>query len=218
MENPGLIIFDIDGTLLPGTSCERLFVHYLIDRKILRLRNLFSFIRRGLALIPRGRYHVLSANKGYLRGFEIDYMTRIGKEFFSEQVAERISRKGITRLEEHRGQGERILLLSGMPEFLLRNFSAHLEVEAFAGSVPETNEGKFTGRTIGTFPIADGKVEVIERLLKEDKIEWPDVTAYADHYLDRFLLSKVGRPVAANPNPKLRELAKKRGWEIEIFG
>jgi HAD superfamily hydrolase (TIGR01490 family) len=217
MENPRLIVFDIDGTLLPGTSCERLFVRYLIDRKILRLRNLYSFIRRGLVLIPRGRYHVLSANKGYLRGFEADYMTRIGEEFFSERVIERISKKGINRLEEHRAKSKKILLFSGMPEFLLRNFSERLEVEDYAGSEMEISEGEFTGRTIGTFPMAEGKVEILERFLRENEIEWPDVTAYADHYLDRFLLGKVGRPVAVNPVPKLRRLAQKKGWEIEVF-
>jgi HAD superfamily hydrolase (TIGR01490 family) len=217
MENPGLTIFDIDGTLLPGTSTERLFVGYLVDHKILRLRNLFSFIKQGLVNFPRGRDHVLSANKGYLRGFETDYMIRIGKRFFSEQVAERISKKGIMRLEEHRGRGERILLLSGMPEFLLRNFSEHLGVDDFAGSVLETNDGKLTGRTIGTFPIADGKVEMVERFVIENEIEWNDVTAYGDHYGDRFLLAKAGRAVAVNPGPRMRELAEEKGWGIEIF-
>ena len=142
MENPRLIIFDIDGTLLPGTSCERLFVHYLVDNRILGLRNLFSFIKQGIVQIPRGRDHVLSANKGYLRGFETDYMTRIAKEFFTKRVAEKISKKGIMRIGDHSGQGERILLLSGMPEFLLRNFSEHLGVDDFAGSVLETNDGR----------------------------------------------------------------------------
>ncbi len=217
MENPRLAIFDIDGTLLPGTSTERLFAHYLVDHRILRLRNLFSFIKQGLVQVPRGREHILSANKGYLRGFEIDYMNRMGKEFFSRHVAERISKKGIMRLEEHRGRGERILLLSGMPEFLLRDFSEHLGVNDFAGSVLETNNGRFTGRTIGTFPIAGGKVVMVERFLREHEIQWNDVTAYGDHYGDRFLLSKVGHAVAVNPTPKLRELAEKKGWEIEIF-
>lgn len=212
-----MIAFDIDGTLLPGTSCERLFVRYLIQNRILRLSNMISLAWRGLALLPKGRVYALKANKGYLRGFRTDHMARIGREFFSKRIVERISKKGIMRLEEHRRKGERILLLSGMPEFLLRNFSEHLGVDDFAGSVLETNEGKFTGRTIGFFPLAKGKVEIIERLLSECQMRWWDVTAYADHELDRFLLEMVGRPVAVNPGPRLRELAEKKGWEIEVF-
>jgi phosphoserine phosphatase len=28
----------------------------------------------------------------------------------------------------------------------------------------------------------------------------------------------VGRPVAANPDPRLRALARRRGWEVVTFG
>ncbi len=212
-----MIIFDVDGTLLPGTSCERLFFQHLIDNRILTFRNLFHFAFRGLTLLPHGRTYALKANKGYLRGHSIEKMIAIGKEFFSTEVAGRISKKGIARLNEHRDKGERITLLSGMPEFLLINFAEYLKVENYKGSVLEVKSDKITGRTIGVFPLSRGKADIVESIIKEHGIGWNDVTAYGDHYGDRYLLDKVGHPVAVNPNYGLRQIAVEKGWAIEVF-
>lgn len=212
-----MIVFDVDGTLLPGTSCERLFFKHLLHEKIIRLRNLISFAIRGLALMPKGHAYALKANKGYLRGFSPDYMTGIGREFFDDQVSKRISAKGITRLEEHRSNGDKVMLLSGMPEFLLRNFSEYLGVDEQIGSILEIKADKFTGRTIGPFPLAEGKIEVLRPLLEKQRFDWPDLTAYADHRLDRYLLERVGHPVVINPRDDLKRIAENNRWPVEIF-
>lgn len=217
MESPGLIVFDIDGTLLPGTSCERLFFRHLLHRKIIGLRNLISFGIRGVALIPGGLAYALKANKGYVRGFSPDYMAGIGREFFKDHVSKRISAKGISRIEEHRRNGDKIMLLSGMPEFLLRNFSEHLAIDEYIGSTLEVNKEMFTGRTIGPFPLAEGKIEVLRPLLEKYRLDWSDLTAYADHGLDRCLLEKVGHPVAVNPRDDLKRIAENNGWPVESF-
>ncbi len=217
MESPGLIVFDVDGTLLPGTSCERLFFRHLLRKRILRLRNLIGFGIRGIALMPRGLAYALKANKGYLRGFSPDYMAGIGREFFKDHVSKRISAKGISRIEEHRRNGDRVMLQSGMPEFLLQNFSEYLAVDEYVGSTLEVNKDMFTGRTIGPFPLAEGKIEVLRPLLEKYRLDWSDLTAYADHYLDRYLLEKVGHPVAVNPRDDLRRIAENKGWPVESF-
>lgn len=217
MENTRLIVFDVDGTLLPGTSCERLFFQHLIDRKILKFLNLFHFAFRGMTLLPHGRTYALKANKGYLRGHSLEKMTVIGKEFFQNEVATRISKKGIERLKEHKDKGETIILLSGMPEFLLINFAEYLKVENYRGSKLQIKSGKITGRTVGVFPLSKGKTEIVESIMKEYNIGWGDVTAYADHYGDRYLLGRVGHPVAVNPDYGLRQVAVEKGWAIEVF-
>jgi putative phosphoserine phosphatase/1-acylglycerol-3-phosphate O-acyltransferase len=217
VENPRLIVFDVDGTLLPGTSCERLFLSHLLQKRIIGLRNLISLGMRAIELMPKGWIHAVKANKGYLRGLSPDYMIGIGQEFFEDHVSKRISAKGISRIEEHRRDGDSVMLLSGMPEFLLLNFSEHLDADEYTGSVLEVNSDRFTGRTIGPFPLAEGKIEVLKPLLEKYRMEWSELTCYADHYLDRFLLEKVGHPVVVNPHYDLKRLAEQRGWPIESF-
>ena len=212
-----MIVFDIDGTLLPGTSCERLFFQYLLERKILTFRQMFHFAFRGLMLAPYGRSYSLKANKGYMRGLSINMMTGVGKEFFDKIIAGRLSKKGIERLNDHRNKGDMIVLLSGMPEFLLKNIADYLGIEDYRGSVLEVKSGVITGRTTGIFPLSNGKAEIVEELIRKFNVGWSDVTAYGDHYGDRYLLEKVAHPVAVNPDHNLREFARHKGWPIEIF-
>jgi 3-deoxy-D-manno-octulosonate 8-phosphate phosphatase KdsC-like HAD superfamily phosphatase len=42
-------------------------------------------------------------------------------------------------------------------------------------------------------------------------------TAYSDSINDVPMLSTAGTAVAVNPDPALRELARRRGWEIRDF-
>jgi phosphoserine phosphatase len=128
MENARLVIFDVDGTLLPGTSCESLFFKYLVKKKILGLRNLINFAIRSIALAPKGGAYIFSANKGYLGGFSSKNMDGVGTDFFNSHIANRISKKSIIKLNEHKNNGDIVVLLSGMPEFLLKNFAAFLKV------------------------------------------------------------------------------------------
>jgi putative phosphoserine phosphatase/1-acylglycerol-3-phosphate O-acyltransferase len=212
-----LVIFDVDGTLIKGTSCEKLFFHHLLDTKKLGFKNLINICLRGIALSRFGKSHIISANKGYLRGFEVDYINKLGKDHFLSYVKNRISRKGIDKINYHKNKSEKIALLSGMPEFLLKNFSDYLEIEQAFGSVLHINNGKYTGHTEGVFPLGKGKVKIVESFFAEYSIFWPDITAYADHHHDRFLLEKVGKPIAVNPNNRLKKIAEKNNWPIEIF-
>ena len=217
MENSRLVIFDIDGTLLPGTSCERMFFKYLIKNNLLKLKNYISFMLRGIALTPKGKAYIFSANKGYLGGFSAEYMNNIGRDFFKNHIANRISKRGIIKLNEHKNNGDKVVLLSGMPEFLLKNFSEFLKVSEYYGSVMEIDDDKFTGKTVGVFPIVRGKVDVVEKILKKYDLDWLQLTAYADHYHDRFLLQKAGQPVAVNPGDRLKAIAQNNNWQIVYF-
>jgi phosphoserine phosphatase len=231
-----LIVFDIDGTILPGTSCERLFVRHLAQRKILKLTQFVNFCTRALTLLPQGIPYTTKANKGYLRNFRVDDIAKIGRDFFESDIIARISPKAIERIRKHIQDGERVILFSGMPDFLLRNFSDYLDIPDFYGSIMEIKSGRFTGKTLGPFPLAEGKIEALEMIMagtysadaiksaepansrNTTPIDWSQITFYGDHWLDRFLMQKVGHPVVVNPRKKLRALADKKGWAIIELG
>jgi HAD superfamily hydrolase (TIGR01490 family) len=218
-EPQNIIVFDIDGTILPGISFERLLVEHLFQKKILRPRHAFYFMRRGFTLLFRSLTSVTKANKGYLRNFSVDYMTKLGEDFFNISVAPRISKTAVERIKLHQKNGDRVILLSGMPDFLCQNFARHLGVTEFNGSVTEIKDGKFTGKTLGPFPLGKGKIEALEEIIVGQPLaNWSAVTFYGDHWLDRFLLAKVGHPVAVNPKEKLLQLAKEKGWQVEWWG
>jgi HAD superfamily hydrolase (TIGR01490 family) len=213
-----LIVFDVDGTILPGTSCERLFVRYLIKNRIIGLRSFFNFCLNAINLGPMGRYFIIKANKGYLRGYPVENMAKLGRDFFAG-VVPRISQTAAARIKKHLSNGERVVLFSGMPDFLLTNFANHLGVSEYYGSVMGKKDGRFTGHTNGPFPLAEGKIEALKMIIEdsddESGTDWPSITFYADHWTDRFLLGEVGHPVVVNGQPRLRSLAIREGWPIE---
>jgi len=158
------------------------------------------------------------ANKGYLGGLKIDEMDTIATEFFGREVAPKISQAAISRIKEHQVRGERVILLSGMPNFLLTNFSGLLNVPEHYGSVLETADGCYTGLTSNPFPLGMGKVHTLQRILdraENVEISWSDIVFYGDHWLDRFLFEEVGHPVTVNPGPRLMRLAIAKGWKVE---
>ena len=235
-----MIIFDVDGTIIPGTSCERLFVRYLRKTGVLGFTNLINHLIRAVSLGPLGGYHAVKANKGYLRGFSAPKMSEMGRDFFREIAAPRISRTAINRIDKHLRDNERLILFSGMPDFLLVNFAEYLQVPEHYGSIMEIEDGRFTGRTLGPFPLGRGKVDALQMVLngfwgsrgfeetsvfsavpqsgqipERLPIDWTAITYYADHWTDRYLLSKVGSPLVVNGQPRLLSLARAKRWPTE---
>ena len=57
----------------------------------------------------------------------------------------------------------------------------------------------------------------LERFAAEHGVDLAASFFYTDSVSDLPLLERVGQPVAVNPDPRLRRLARRRGWPIESF-
>jgi phosphoserine phosphatase len=53
--------------------------------------------------------------------------------------------------------------------------------------------------------------------LEQRKVFPSDCSFYSDSISDLPLMDAVGRPVAVNPDPRLRLAARKRGWAVVKF-
>jgi len=80
------------------------------------------------------------------------------------------------------------------------------------------NGGDFLRIVMGEICELQGKQRWAERIAREWNIRLDGCAFYSDSYSDRGLMERVGRPVAANPDWRLRTLARRRGWEIVAFG
>ena len=84
------------------------------------------------------------------------------------------------------------------------------------GTVAESVDGVFTGRLVGDILHGPGKAHAVRSLAIREGLN------LALHRLLRQLqrradASLVGTAVAINPDAALRDLARKRGWEIRDF-
>ncbi len=210
-------VFDVDRTLLPDTTAERIFLSYLIRERVVGLRGLVETAR---FIAVKGRNNPIKAtrrHRPYLRGTSVDQIAELGARCFEERIRPRLSRAGVQRIQSHVREGHQPVLLSGSIPQLIGPMAAALGVEHVICSTLEARGDRFTGRLIGPHPYGGGKVLLIQRFARDFKIELQRSFCYADHHSDEPVLSLFGHPVCINPNERLRLIAHRLGWSIEEF-
>ncbi len=210
-------VFDVDRTLLPDTTAERLFLSYLIKERVIGARALIETLR---FVAVRGRNSPIRSvrrHRPYLRGTHVELVSELGARCFEEKIRPRLSSKGIERVQRHLQDGQEPVLLSGSIPQVIGPMAAALGVQHVICSNLESRGERFTGRLIGPHPYGGGKVLLIQRFANEFKIELQRSFCYADHHSDEPVLSLFGHPVCINPNERLRLIAQRLGWPIEEF-
>jgi len=205
--------FDLDGTIIDNSS-EKTFVRYLMSKGKVSLTNLASW---GVYLLKKRKLAVAKANKVYLRNINYEYIKSAARKCFRERLEHHISPKAIARIQFHKKQGDSLILLSGSLEILVVNFKEHLEMDMMVGYSLEVKDGVVTGRTLGIHPYERNKAILAQQMAEEYDFDLDSSYAYGNHHTDAHILSLVGNPVAVNPDRKLRKIAQKNGWKIEMF-
>ena len=113
-------------------------------------------------------------------------------------------------------------IVTATNEFITRPIAHALGVdELIAINLERGPGGWFTGEIAGTPSFREGKITRVGQWLAARGLGWADADAtfYSDSINDLPLLEKVQRPVAANPDARLRPIALERGWPVlELFG
>ena len=78
----------------------------------------------------------------------------------------------------------------------------------------EVRDGRFTGRAAGPLCFGEGKLTHARQLSDALGERLEDAWFYTDSSSDLAVMDLVGHPVAVHPDPRLRRLAKKRGWPV----
>lgn len=209
-------IFDVDGTLIAGTSMEQLFIRFLWRRGELGWIDLFGLAGGAANAIAAGRSPI-NANKAYLRGKDSVRTRQLAHECFDREIAPRLLPNAIDRLRWHQSADHFVILLSGALDILLEPLAEHLGVRARIGVELEAKDRTLTGRIAGIHPFGVAKADCLTAMTSVAAFDLKRSFAYANHYTDRFLLAMVGNPVAANADLRLRRIAGSRGWMIEEF-
>lgn len=213
-----LAFFDVDGTLLPFPSLERRVFWDLARAGCIPVSNYAYWLAHAIRLGPWNVSLIAQSNKAYLHGIPANTFAGAGDfipEFFPA---------AIQRLWWHALRGDRIVLVTGTPAQLALAVKAALERELrwrgvetqlnVLATTLETREGSFTGRVAGRPMFGREKVSAIAQFASQHSVSLSQCWAYGDHAFDRFMLAAVGNPVAVNPAPALRQIAKLYGWPV----
>lgn len=210
-------VFDVDRTLLPRTTAERLFVRRLWRERELgwaqALAGLLFTVRRP----RRSLLHDWRVQRPYLRGKDQQTVTALAWCCFDEDIRPRLAARGVERLRAHKANGALTVLLSGSLVDLIEPMREHVGADVALASRLRVVKSRFTGGLDGPHPYGPVKAALVQQLAGERLLELGASFCYADHHTDVPMLSLFGHPVCVNPTDKLRAVAQRLGWPVEEF-
>jgi HAD superfamily hydrolase (TIGR01490 family) len=214
--------FDVDNTMMMGASMFH-FARGLAARKYFNNSDLASFAWQQVKFRVGGREHnggIRSSSEqalSFVQGRSVAELVELGEEIFDELMADRIWAGTKALAEMHLQAGHRVWLVTATPVELAQIIARRLGLTGALGTVAEHHDDIYTGRLVGELLHGKAKAHAVRGLAAREGLDLRRCTAYSDSSNDVPMLSVVGTAVAVNPDPSLRDTARKRGWEIRDF-
>jgi HAD superfamily hydrolase (TIGR01490 family) len=208
----------MDKTLIAGNSGVS-FMRYA------RRHNRASRWREIKALwdYVRYRFDLLDMEKAYraslelLIGVRAEDLAQFCEDWFAEEIQPLIYAEARYYVREHISRGDVVAIISNATTYAVAPLARHLGVPYILATQLEVRDGAFTGNYIEPLCFRYGKIFWAEKLAVKLRASLEESTFYTDSITDLPLLERVKNPRVVNPDPKLRALARKRGWPVEHF-
>jgi HAD superfamily hydrolase (TIGR01490 family) len=150
-------------------------------------------------------------------GLEATTLDRVVDEAFDSVLRPRLFVDALALVDAHHRAEEPVFLVSSAPEGIVARLGRLLGATDYAGTSAEVaGDGRYTGR-LRELIHGPTKYHVMHELAQRHGIDLARSVAYADGFSDAQMLGATGRAVCINPDRRLRELARRRGWEVRHF-
>jgi HAD superfamily hydrolase (TIGR01490 family) len=220
MKKRKVAVFDIDGTIFRSSLLIEL-VEELIRREIFPQRARRGFEPAYKKWIERkGEYEayigaVVSAFVRYSKGVaEKDFLDAIRRVHAVHH--DRVYRFTRDLVRELKRKKYFLLAISHSPKYIAEGFAKKLGFHKVYGRYLELDESKrFTGFSLHEELIGN-KAEVLRRAIQKENLTLRDSVGVGDTESDVPFLKLVERPICFNPNRKLYQTAKRRGWQVVV--
>lgn len=214
-----LVLFDLDNTLLSGDSdfewAQFLIAKGVLDREVQQARNehfyqqykdgtldIFEFLDFQLAPLARHSRAQLDAWHA---------------EFMAEVIRPRMGAKACALVRGHQAKGDLLAVVTATNSFVTGPIAREFGIEHLVATIAAQHNGMFTGESRGVPAFQAGKIERVERWLEELGLYFGSFAHswfYSDSHNDLPLLEKVDKPVAVDPDERLRAHALAQGWPV----
>ncbi|MBU1130954.1 HAD-IB family hydrolase [Patescibacteria group bacterium] len=213
-----VVFFDLDDTLLKGQS-QKLLVKYLFQRKKVSVFFLmmiyFWFILYKLNLV-KDVIKIREISFRICRGWNVLYTIDLLNDFFKD-IKSKFYKDAINEINLHKEKDGKIILVSASLLPLVEIIRKYFSFDYAIATDLKSENGIFTGEIFGSVVYGENKKNLIKEFLKEKKISLKGSFAYSDHISDYDLFELADNPIVVNPNKKLFNIAKQKGWMVKIF-
>ena len=222
MSTPGAAFFDLDNTLIRGSSL------YFLGRGMYQ-RGYFTKSDVSKFVVANVRFRLTGTEKpevierfkkaaqDFIGGHAVKDIHKIGDEVYEEYISPALWQKTIDIAKSHLESGREVWLVSAAPEDLAKIIATKLGFTGAIGSRAEIKNETYTGNLAGPVLHGAAKASAVCELARNRNINIKDCYAYSDSANDIPLLESVGYPNAINPDAKLRIRALVEEWPIYDF-
>jgi len=213
---PRVAFFDLDRTLIRRNSAT-LWLRHEWDAGRIRLgqatRAATWVLRYSLGVADM--HEPIRRAVAQIRG-ELEAEIRERTQRFYESVVRPLYRPGAREtVRRHQAAGDRVVLLTSASNYLSEPVTRELDLDGYVSNrLLVDADGRFTGEPVEPLCFGPGKVTLAERYVREIGRTLDDCVFYSDSHTDLPMLEAAGRAVVVHPDPRLRRVARQRGWEI----
>lgn len=211
-----LAIFDLDNTLIAGDS-DYSWGEFLVREGVVPADEYRQVNEKFYRDYQQGRLDI----RQYLK-FALKPLATLGREtlaelhrrFMADVIQAMWLPQAVALLQEHRGRGDYLLVITSTNRFVVEPICARLGVDDFLATNLEMIDGMYTGEVEGEPSYREGKVVRLRAWLAQSNCDLEGSYCYTDSINDKALLDVVDHPVAVDPDPTLEALARERHWPV----
>ena len=208
--------FDLDGTLLNASS-EKTLTGVLARRRPWRIPHATIAWTLGATfglLTGKAPYDALR-NRGHLSLASWKILEQYSEEIATTYLKEKVSPGAWERLDWHREQGHRLVLVTATVAPMAEAMARVLGMDEVYGCGPENRAGMLSGSERGwSVPRRKGKVPIVEQDAEKFGHDLSQCYGYGNTHADSWFMRICGHAIAVNPESSLEQFAKKNDWEI----
>lgn len=214
--------FDVDNTLIQGSSLIQLGMGMARGR-FFRPRDISSMVWKqakyrltgseNAADVASGRQQALE----FICGRDVAELVELAEKIVDSAMIDKVYPATRELAQMHLDAGQQVWLVTATPVQLAQVLAERLGFTGALGTVPETIDGRFTGRLVGDILHGPGKKHAVAALSTLEGLDLARCTAYSDSANDIPMLSMVGTAVAINPDKALKAEAERRGWAVRDY-
>ena len=210
--------YDVDGTLV-GANVIHAYAYYALNDstfsgKIGRTAKLAASLPMYAVADRLGRKFFNDIFYRNYAGLHEDRLWVLGEELFEKVIQKRLYREMLDLIKRSRQEGYQQVLVTGAIEQMVRPLARYLEVDAWFANQLEIENEKATGRLCPPVLAGPEKAAFIRRYALDHDLDLNACRAYADSASDIPMLSTVGRPIAVNPDSRLKATADAHDWPV----
>ncbi len=211
-----LAIFDLDNTLLGGDS-DYLWGEFLVEQGYVDGARYQHANQRFYEQYLAGTMDInefLSFQLQPLAAHPLETLLQWRAQYLKEKIDPILLPAAQQLIARHQKQHDTLLIITATNDFITAPIAQKLGIPHLIATEAEMKNGRYTGQVHGIPSYQQGKVYRLTQWLDTHQHTLDGSYFYTDSHNDLPLLEQVTHPVAVDPDPTLKQIAKDNGWKI----